>query len=220
MVRIGFYQLYQKLYMYVSTHLHNMQDTEDKILDATIKLLDKDGWKGATTKKIASEAGVNEITLFRKFHNKEQLLKAAKKRSATRFLEELDLLFKIDDSGDIKSYLTIIWQNASKMIDKRINLIRISMEEVRGIPFEEKVLPKISKMIIEHLVNYFQKKIDQGLIRDIDPEVAALNIFSIVFQMDIVWKIYEQKPPVTNESIMENFFEIFLNGIIVHDHSK
>ena len=220
MVRIGFYQLYQKLYMYVSTHLHNMQDTEDKILDATIKLLDKDGWKGATTKKIASEAGVNEITLFRKFHNKEQLLKAAKKRSANRFLEELDLLFKIDDSGNIKSYLITIWQNASKMIDKRINLIRISMEEVRGIPFEEKVLPKISKMIIEHLVNYFQKKIDQGLIRDIDPEVAALNIFSIVFQMDIVWKIYEQKPPVTNESIMENFFEIFLNGIIVHDHSK
>ncbi len=203
--------------MYVSTHLHNMQDTEDKILDATIKLLDKDGWKGATTKKIASEAGVNEITLFRKFHNKEQLLKAAKKRSASRFLEELDLLFKIDDNGDIKSYLTTIWQNASEMIDKRINLIRISMEEVRGIPFEEKVLPKISKMIIEHLINYFQKKIDQGLIRDIDPEVAALNIFSIVFQMDIVWKIYDQKPPVTNEYIMENFFDIFLNGILVHD---
>ncbi len=201
--------------MYVSTHLHNMQDTEDKILDATIKLLDKDGWKGATTKKIASEAGVNEITLFRKFNNKEQLLRAAKKRSANRFLEELDLLFKLDDSQEIKTYLTTIWRNASKMIDKRINLIRISMEEVRGIPFEEKVLPKISKMIIEHLVNYFQKKIDQGLIRDIDPEVAALNIFSIVFQMDIVWKIYDQKPPVTDETIMENFLEIFLNGILV-----
>ncbi len=196
-----------------------MQDTEDKILDATIKLLDKDGLKGATTKRIASEAGVNEITLFRKFHKKEQLLKAAKKRSASRFLEELDLLFKIDDSGDIKTYLITIWKNASKMIDKRINLIRISMEEVRDIPFEEKVLPKISRMIIEHLVNYFQKKIDQGLIRNIDPEVAALNIFSIVFQIDIVWKIYDQKPPVNYESIMENFLEIFLNGIIMQDHT-
>ena len=206
--------------MYVSTHLHNMQDTEDKILDATIKLLDKDGWKGATTKKIASEAGVNEITLFRKFHNKEQLLKAAKKRSANRFLEELELLFKIDDSGEIKAYLMTIWKNASKMIDKRINLIRISMEEVRGIPFEDKVLPKISKMIIEHLANYFQKKIGEGLIRDIDPEVAALNIFSIVFQMDIVWKIYDQKTPIKDELIMENFLEIFLNGIIASKNIK
>ena len=197
-----------------------MQDTEDKILDATIKLLDKDGWKGATTKRIASEAGVNEITLFRKFHNKEQLLKAAKKRSANKFLDELELLFKIEDNGDIKTYLMTIWKNASKMIGKQINLIRISMEEVRGIPFEEKVLPKISKMIIEHLVNYFQKKIDKGLIRSIDPEVAALNIFSIVFQMEIVWKIYDQKPPLNYESVMENFLEIFLNGILVPNQNK
>ena len=57
------------------------------------------------------------------------------------------------------------------------------------------------------------------MIRDIDPEVAALNIFSIVFQMEIVWKIYDQKPPVTNDSMMENFFEIFLNGILVPNHT-
>jgi AcrR family transcriptional regulator len=201
--------------MHACTHLHNMQDTEDKILDATIKLLDQVGWKGATTKRIAAEAGVNEVTLFRKFHNKEKLLKAAKKRNASKFLEELDLLFKIDDSGDIKMYLITIWKDASKMINKRINLIRISMEEVRGIPFEEKVLPKISKMIIDHLANYFKKQINKGLIRDIDPEVAALNIFSIVFQIDIVWKIYDHKPLLEDELIMENFLEIFLNGIMV-----
>ena len=89
------------------------------------------------------------------------------------------------------------------------------MEEVRGIPFEEKVLPKISKMIIDHLANYFKKQIDKGLIRNINHKIAALNIFSIVFQIDIVWKIYDQKPPVEDECIMENFLEIFLNGILV-----
>jgi AcrR family transcriptional regulator len=204
--------------MYVCTHLHNMQDTEDKILDATIKLLDKVGWKGATTKRIAAEAGVNEVTLFRKFQNKELLLKAAKKRNANKFLEELESLFNIDDSGDIENYLITIWENASKIIAKRINLIRISMEEVRGIPIEEKVLPKISKMIIDHLASYFQKQIDKGIIRDINPEVAALNIFSIVFQIEIVWKIYNQNPPLDDRFITKNFLEIFLNGILVQKH--
>ena len=47
----------RKLYMRVCAHLHNMQNTEDRILDATIKLLDKVGWKGATTKRIAIAAG-------------------------------------------------------------------------------------------------------------------------------------------------------------------
>jgi len=192
-----------------------MQNTEDRILDATIKLLDKVGWKGATTKRIAAEAGVNEVTLFRKFKSKELLLKAAKKRSANKFLEELELLFTIDDNGDIRTYLTTIWQNASEMINKRINLIWISMEEVRGIPFEEKVLPKISKMIIDHLANYFRKQIKNGLIRNINPELAALNIFSIVFQTNIVWKIYDQNPPLEEKCIIENFLEIFLKGILV-----
>ncbi len=201
--------------MHACTHLHNMQDTEDKILDATIKLLDELGWKGTTTKGIAAEAGVNEVTLFRKFQNKELLLKAAKKRSANKFLEELELLFKIKDNEDTRKYLITIWKSASKMIDKRINLIRISMEEVRGIPFEEKVLPKISKMIIDHLADYFKKQMDRGLIRNINPEVAALNIFSIVFQIYIMWKIYDQKPPIADDKLMENFLEIFLNGITV-----
>lgn len=201
--------------MHACTHLHNMQDTEDKILDATIKLLDELGWKGTTTKGIAAEAGVNEVTLFRKFQNKELLLKAAKKRSANKFLEELELLFKIEDNEDTRKYLITIWKSASKMIDKRINLIRISMEEVRGIPFEEKVLPKISKMIIDHLADYFKKQMDRGLIRNINPEVAALNIFSIVFQIYIMWKIYDQKPPIADDKLMENFLEIFLNGITV-----
>ena len=192
-----------------------LMNTEDKILDATIMLLDQVGWKGATTKRIASEAGVNEVTVFRKFKNKEALLKAAKERSANTFLDELDSLFDIDDSCDVDVYLMTIWKNASQMIDKRINLIRISMEEVRGIPLEEKVLPKISDMISHHLVEYFQKQIKRGVIRNIDPEVAGLTIFSIVFQMNVMWKIYEQKQEKDQEQYMKNFLEIFLNGIIV-----
>ena len=192
-------------------------NTEDKILDATIKLLDQVGWKGATTKRIADEAGVNEVTVFRKFKNKETLLKAAKERSANTFLKELDTLFDIDDNCDVDVYLMTIWRNASKIIDKQINLIRISMEEVRGIPLEEKVLPKITEMISHHLVEYFQKQIKRGLIRRIDPEVAALTIFSVVFQLNIVWKIYDQKKKKEQEQYMKNFLEIFLNGIMVKE---
>ena len=55
-----------------------MDNTEDRILDATIKLLDEVGWDGATTKRIAAEAGVNEVTLFRKFKTKNLMLRSSK----------------------------------------------------------------------------------------------------------------------------------------------
>lgn len=194
-----------------------MDNTEDRILDATIKLLDEVGWDGATTKRIAAEAGVNEVTLFRKFKTKNLLLEAAKNRGAINFLEELEELLKIDPESDIQTYLRTIWKNSSNMIDKRTNLIRIAMEEVRGVSFENKVLPKISKMVLDNLTGYFKYQIAKGTIRNIDPEVAALNFFSIVFQMNMMWKIYGQNPLVEDERCLESFLDIFMNGILVNE---
>jgi len=48
---------------------------EDRILDAAMVIFSKNGYNGATTIKIAEKAGVNEITIFRKFKSKENLLK-------------------------------------------------------------------------------------------------------------------------------------------------
>ena len=45
------------------------ESTEDKIISATFRLIRKDGIDKVTTKKIAAEAGVNEVTIFRKFNN-------------------------------------------------------------------------------------------------------------------------------------------------------
>ncbi len=159
---------------------------------------------------------MNEVTLFRKFKTKNLLLEAAKNRGAIIFLEELEELLKIDPECDIQTYLRTIWKNSSNMIDKRTNLIRIAMEEVRGVSFENKVLPKISKMVLDNLTGYFKYQIAKGTIRNIDPEVAALNFFSIVFQMNMMWKIYGQNPLVEDERCLENFLDIFMNGILVN----
>ena len=49
------------------------ESTEEKIIAATFDILQRDGLQKATTKRIASEAGVNEVTIFRKFKNKKIL---------------------------------------------------------------------------------------------------------------------------------------------------
>lgn len=44
--------------------LFERDDTEEKIIVATFNILQKEGVQKATTKKIAAEAGVNEVTIF------------------------------------------------------------------------------------------------------------------------------------------------------------
>ena len=41
-----------------------LDKTEQKIVDATIFLLDKEGMNGTTTKKIAKKAEVSEVTVL------------------------------------------------------------------------------------------------------------------------------------------------------------
>jgi AcrR family transcriptional regulator len=49
----------------------------NKILDAALRVYAKEGFRGSTTKLIAHEAGVNEVTLFRKFGSKLALIEAS-----------------------------------------------------------------------------------------------------------------------------------------------
>ena len=54
--------------------------TRERLLDAATETLNRVGIQGATTREIAWRAGVNEVTLFRHFKSKEQLLRAVLQR--------------------------------------------------------------------------------------------------------------------------------------------
>ena len=51
-----------------------MDETGQKIIDATMSLVRDKGYVATTTKDIANSAGVNECTLFRKFQNKKSIV--------------------------------------------------------------------------------------------------------------------------------------------------
>lgn len=54
-----------------------MEDIRNRILQAAARVYAEAGFRGATTRRVALEAGVNEITLFRHFGTKEALVRAA-----------------------------------------------------------------------------------------------------------------------------------------------
>ena len=47
--------------------------TRTKLLDSTLSLIDQKPFQQISTKEIAKESGVAEVTLFRHFKNKESL---------------------------------------------------------------------------------------------------------------------------------------------------
>lgn len=53
------------------------EPTRQQILDAAVRVYSEAGFRGATTRRIADEAGVNEVTLFRLFGSKAALITEA-----------------------------------------------------------------------------------------------------------------------------------------------
>jgi AcrR family transcriptional regulator len=49
----------------------------EKLLDAAMRVFAESGFRGATTRRIAEAAGVNEVTLFRHFKSKSALISEA-----------------------------------------------------------------------------------------------------------------------------------------------
>lgn len=51
-----------------------MNDTKQRIIDATMALVRDKGYTATTTKDIADLAKVNECTIFRRFKNKKEIV--------------------------------------------------------------------------------------------------------------------------------------------------
>ena len=190
-----------------------LDKTEQKIVDATIFLLDKERMNGTTTKKIAKKAEVSEVTVFRKFKSKDNLLKIAKIYYSDYFLEKISDIFTNYEDTDLESLLKNTWWKLVNFLDNNLDIIKIALDELMSSPEEEKMFSKFSDEVLKNLTNIFQEQIDKGKIRKINPSAAALTVFSVIVEGIIFWK-FESK--VSNDDInkyLDDFLDIFINGI-------
>ena len=198
-------------HFYIVKHIINNMDkkldnTEEKIVNATFNILQKEGVTKATTKRIAKEAGVNEVTIFRKFENKNNLINVTKDYHMNILIERLREIFDYDEDDDIEEYLTKNFRKMLELSDNDLSVIKIAMEEVRDIPDKKLLLSNITDVILD--------QIEKGNIRQLDARSLAIMCFSLTFQSVVLWKVYNKKPSVENQQYAENIMDILKNGIL------
>ena len=190
-----------------------LDKTEQKIVDATIFLLDKEGMNSTTTKKIAKKAEVSEVTVFRKFKSKDNLLKIAKIYYSDYFLEKISDIFTNYEDTDLESLLKHIWGKLVNFLDNNLDIIKIALDELMSNPEEEKIFSKFSDEVLKNLTNIFQEQIDKGKIRKINPSAAALTVFSVIFEGIIFCKFESKVSNDDTNKYLDDFLDIFINGI-------
>lgn len=114
-------------------------ETQLKIIDATMTLILEKGYSGATTKNIAKLAGVNESTIFRRFDGKKEIVIAAMELSKWNpGLSESDFSYEGNLEKDLISFSRTYMNKVTPQ------MVKVSIG-FRSAELEEAALPGIMK---------------------------------------------------------------------------
>ena len=187
--------------------------TDEKIINATFEILQEEGFAKATTKKIAAKAGVNEVTLFRNFKNKNNLVEATKEYYLHLLIAKLEEIFEFGEDEWIEEYLKISFFGVLNLSEEDFRILRVAMEEVREDPDKKILISDITDMILDKLEEFFKIKIEKGIIREVNPKSLAIMCFGVLFQSVILWKVYNHNLEFETNYYADDLINIMFEGI-------
>ncbi|WP_160645546.1 TetR/AcrR family transcriptional regulator [Chengkuizengella marina] len=184
--------------------------TKEKILKASLKLFSENGYKGATLKKIALEAGVTEMTVFRIFETKEKIY------------EEIMGTFK-SSLPILRSYIekeaTFVLEEDLKEISKLFYNQLLDNAQIMMIIFKEKDIKSIisDKSLLEMrylFENYFDKLKEKGKIReDVNSEILTFSFLSSTLGSFLTRQRFFDFPVPPQDELIEAMVPILARGI-------
>lgn len=118
--------------------------SDTQILEAALDVITQEGYAGATTRQIAAAAGINEVTLFRRFGNKQRLLLAVVEQELENFVTA-----GISYTGDVESDLTRVVRFYHTLMQTRGRVITMLLNEVPRQPELLKIMDGPRSIITE-----------------------------------------------------------------------
>lgn len=186
-------------------------ETQLKIMDATMTLIIDKGYSGATTKEIAKLAGVNECTIFRRFGEKKEIVLAAMELAKWNpGLSESDFTYNGDLEEDLLSFSGIYMSKVTPQ------MVKVSIG-LRSAELQGEALPGIMRvpMVFKNvLLRYFTEMIEYGKINDYDVESLAAQFISMNFGFVFLDASFGDKLfSVSKEKYIRDSIKVFVAGI-------
>jgi AcrR family transcriptional regulator len=185
-------------------------DVREALLKAAIKVFAETGSRGATTRRIAQEAQVNEVTLFRHFRSKDDLLRAALEHFAAHTTTHL----LPDEPGDPRAELIDWCRTHHRALYKVRALIRRSMGEFEEHPENCTHGMQASVRVANVLAEYLVRLKARGLAdAGVDERAAAAMLMGAVFSDAMGRDTMPERYPYSMRDAIEKYVDLMLTAI-------
>jgi AcrR family transcriptional regulator len=181
----------------------------DRLLAAALHVYATAGRRGATTRRIALEAGVNEVTLFRHFGSKEALL-----RQACNSTSDGVVVARLPEQpADPEQELTDWCRLHYQFLTSIRSFIRISIAEFAESP-ETATVAKLPTRVAHELHAYLLRLRAAGLVDDDWNARAATSMLMGVLFADATQRdVMPERYPYPAQDAVGHYVRLFLRAI-------
>jgi AcrR family transcriptional regulator len=178
--------------------------SENHILSATLETLSKHGYDGATTRLIAEAAGINELTLFRKFGSKTKLILSAVKQELAAFN-----ISKLEYTGNLENDLEKIVTFYQSIFESRGQVIPLILSEASRRPELREGLQELLLALksLTVMISRYQK---EGKLVKEPPLQTLSSLLSPVIFMSVLQQLDTSSKPVMVDK--RDYVRAFLQG--------
>jgi AcrR family transcriptional regulator len=182
----------------------------EALLRAAMKVFAETGTRGATTRRIALEAGVNEVTLFRHFKSKDELMHAALQLFAGEAALHPLPVEPRDPRAELLEWARIHHRELHKV---RL-LIRRSMAEFEEHPQTCAPCLQISVRVAAELARYLRRLHERGLASGVfDEWAAAAMLMGAIFTDALGRNTTPERYPYSMRDGVEKYVDLLLRAI-------
>jgi AcrR family transcriptional regulator len=188
-----------------------MSDTGQRILDAATRVFARQGVSGATTRAIARAARVNEVTLFRYFKNKGELLRQVVRHKSLRY-EHIFAEAPFDTPDDVRRTVEAFAAAYVRMLVENEEFVRTFFGEINRHLELCRRLFESSDSARNKLIAYLASAQKRRLVRrktDITTATDALTgmLMAGILRRPLTERFYD------TERYTKTCVELFLKGI-------
>ena len=156
------------------------EDTYTRIMEAAIDLVGEHGYKGATTRLIAERSNVNEVTIFRKFGSKQNLLDKAITYVQTQIAEIIQSR-SIAFGGDSRQDLTNMLLSLMELLTSKRETVAAILFEANREPFTRKAASAMVTFVMGAIKQLLSRFPEMSDVSEDQMDSLAVALLSFVF---------------------------------------
>ena len=201
-----------------------VQKRSAQILEAAARVFAQKGYHAATTKEIASEAGVSEGTIYNYFQSKEDLLLSIPRLiSETTALPALSqmLTTPITSGEEEQKLMTIVLENAFQTLQRNVDFLKVLFSTLPTMDEKtlEEYLRRMPLYLTQFLEEFLQTRIAQGVYRPMNTTVVARAFMGMIIIFILTQEVLPGKrvfATVGYDVIGQEIVRLFLHGVLAH----